>query len=319
MLRFDCSELVIEHLDPLVNPGQNPSAHMHQIVGGNSFSASMPSADISRLSTCTTCHFTQDLSNYWTANLYFQSPSNSSYRRVPQMANQFNDCDNAGITLYYTSAGANVTTAFQPGFRMLAGDVTRRISEGLERGKWQQCYRCFTKDGFGGSMYPPCMDPVWDTDHLPTGRCEGGIRTNVVFPQCWDGKNLDSPNHRDHVAHPMGGPAGFPVVSGKCPETHPVKIPQLMLEVTWDTRLFNEDEEWKEGRRFIGYGQHADYVFGWEGDSLQRAMDGGCYLRNCSVLDSQMPEVKNKCNVPITAAENIDGWMDQLSGGGEGM
>lgn len=30
------------------------------------------------------------------------------------MANQFNDGDNAGITIYYTSPAANATTAFKP-------------------------------------------------------------------------------------------------------------------------------------------------------------------------------------------------------------
>lgn len=33
MLRFSCSQLVVERLDPLVNPGMNPSPHVHQIVG----------------------------------------------------------------------------------------------------------------------------------------------------------------------------------------------------------------------------------------------------------------------------------------------
>lgn len=37
MLRFGCSQLVIERSDPIVNPGMNPSAHTHQVVGGNSF------------------------------------------------------------------------------------------------------------------------------------------------------------------------------------------------------------------------------------------------------------------------------------------
>jgi hypothetical protein len=41
MLRFGCSQLVIERSDPLVNPGLNPSAHTHQIVGGNSFNFSV--------------------------------------------------------------------------------------------------------------------------------------------------------------------------------------------------------------------------------------------------------------------------------------
>jgi len=41
MLRFGCSQLVIERADPIVNPGMNPSAHTHQIVGGNSFNFSV--------------------------------------------------------------------------------------------------------------------------------------------------------------------------------------------------------------------------------------------------------------------------------------
>ena len=34
LLRFGCSQLVVERLDPLVNPGANPSPHLHQIIGG---------------------------------------------------------------------------------------------------------------------------------------------------------------------------------------------------------------------------------------------------------------------------------------------
>ncbi|KAI0388520.1 hypothetical protein F5Y17DRAFT_452475 [Xylariaceae sp. FL0594] len=52
-------------LSSLVNPGLNPSPHVHQVVGGNAFGASMPTDDISVHSTCTTCSFSQDFSNYW--------------------------------------------------------------------------------------------------------------------------------------------------------------------------------------------------------------------------------------------------------------
>lgn len=34
VVRFHCSQLVTQRLDPLVNPGMIPSAHVHQIVGG---------------------------------------------------------------------------------------------------------------------------------------------------------------------------------------------------------------------------------------------------------------------------------------------
>ncbi|KAK3950586.1 hypothetical protein QBC32DRAFT_346129 [Pseudoneurospora amorphoporcata] len=41
MLRFACSQLVIDRVDPLVNPGLRYTPHLHQIVGGNSFDLTM--------------------------------------------------------------------------------------------------------------------------------------------------------------------------------------------------------------------------------------------------------------------------------------
>lgn len=64
MLRFGCTQVVIDRLDPLVNPGQIPSPHVHQIVGGNAFNASMTTSDVSNAATCTTCEFSEDFSNY---------------------------------------------------------------------------------------------------------------------------------------------------------------------------------------------------------------------------------------------------------------
>jgi len=88
-LRFGCSQITIERLDPLVNPGVVGTPHMHQVVGGNAFNASMPDGqDISKLATCTTCGPADDLSNYWTANLYFKA-RNGTFKRVPQVPNRY--------------------------------------------------------------------------------------------------------------------------------------------------------------------------------------------------------------------------------------
>jgi hypothetical protein len=40
--------------------------------------------DIEALSTCTSCQFTEDFSNYWTATLFFRA-RNGSLKRVPQI------------------------------------------------------------------------------------------------------------------------------------------------------------------------------------------------------------------------------------------
>ncbi len=69
----------------------------------------------------------------------------------------------------------------------------------------------------------------------------------------------------DHLAHPTDGPATFAVVDGKCPASHPVKIPQvhyevcprlrdlafsswltLIFQIVWDTTKFNNKAEWPE-------------------------------------------------------------------------
>lgn len=57
-LRFGCATLSVQRLDPIVEPGKVPSSHVHQIIGGNAFNASMdPKVDIAEKATCTTCSF----------------------------------------------------------------------------------------------------------------------------------------------------------------------------------------------------------------------------------------------------------------------
>jgi hypothetical protein len=329
MLRFGCPQVVIDRLDPLVNPGQIPSTHVHQIVGGNAFNASMPSTDISALSSCTTCQFADDFSNYWTANLYFKA-RNGTYKRVPQggAALQFNDQFSTkiagGILVYYVSASPGKITAFKPGFRMLMGDPSMRSRPDTKL-KRQNCYRCYTGPNFGGDVSAPCQDAKIDTEAFPPAPCLGGIRSNILFPTCWDGVNLDSPNHQDHVTYPSSGPANFlSLGSGSCPSTHPVRIPQLMLEVVWDTTGFNNKAEWPTdgSQPFVlstgdptGLGQHADYVFGWKGNSLQKAMDtSGCMGASCASLKQLKIDDAKKCAVKPVVQENHDGWITELPG-----
>lgn len=88
-----------------------------------------------------------------------------------------------------------------------------------------------------------------------------------------------------------------------------------MYETIWDTKKFNSKELWPEdgSQPFVwsmndqtGYGTHGDYVFGWAGDSLQRAMDSPCYV-NCPTLKTQSMSAMNKCSKKIDFDEPIDG------------
>jgi hypothetical protein len=332
MLRFGCSQVVIDRVDPLVNPGQVPSPHVHQIVGGNKFNASMTTGDVSTGATCTTCGFSDDFSNYWTANLYFKA-RNGTYKRVKQTGFplQFNDNFSTqvggGILVYYVSAQPGQVKAFQPGFRMLVGNPNNRTPNNAM--KYQNCFRCFSGPNFGGDVGAPCQDSQRDTMALPTKACPGGIRSNILFPTCWDGRNLDSPDHQSHVAYPTSGPATFLTLGGSCPSTHPVRIPQLMYEVVWDTTPFNNPNDWPtDGSQPFyfsygdntGYGQHGDYVFGWKGDALQKGMDAsGCYGASCRDMRTQAVNNAKACSVSRLVNEDNDGWLTQLPGAGMPM
>ena len=48
------------------------------------------------------------------------------------------------------------------------------------------------------------------------------------------------------MGYPVKGPHIFDGIgtADVCPESHPVKIPQVMLEINWDTTAFNDPELW---------------------------------------------------------------------------
>jgi hypothetical protein len=133
-------------------------------------------------------------------------------------------------------------------------------------------------------------------------------------PSCWNGKDADSPNHQDHMFNTQN--EAFQNAK-PCPASHPVRMPQVAYETLWDTTQFNN--MWpKDGSNpfFLsyndnkGYGTHADYLFGWKDDSLQKAMDSSCMFQACEggkPLKSQAVNAMNACQVKSAVNENIDG------------
>ena len=178
-IRFGCSTLTVQRLDPVVEPGNAPSAHLHQIVGGNAFNATVdPSVNVGDRATCTTCIYSEDFSNYWTAVLYFRA-RNGTYKRVPQFPNapSLHDGQIAGMTIYYTQESfydnklSQKITAFPPGFRMTVGSPTTDTRAGAEGYKALR-YTCLQDILTRGS----------ETFEFPKKPCPGGIMAIHHFP-----------------------------------------------------------------------------------------------------------------------------------------
>ena len=87
----------------------------------------------------------------------------------------------------------------------------------------------------------------------------GKLSVSIIFPQCWDGINLDSPDHKSHMAYATG--------SG-CPSTHPVALPEIALNVGYMVSEANISSFWKfSSDNYAGPGGHslhADWFNGWD-------------------------------------------------------
>ena len=85
----------------------------------------------------------------------------------------------------------------------------------------------------------------------------------VFFPQCWDGVNLDSPDHKSHVAYP---------VNGACPSTHPVAMPEVSFNIVYD--VTGSTSRWRLSSDSYdpslpgGYSMHGDWFNGWKADIM---------------------------------------------------
>ncbi|KAF2220841.1 hypothetical protein BDZ85DRAFT_202453 [Elsinoe ampelina] len=302
--RMGCgSPIVTERIDPIISPGQ-VSGHVHQVVGGNGFGFTQDFA-AARRSTCTSCTVSKDLSNYWTPILYYKN-KNGKLERVEQ---------NGGVLVYYLQrpeSNKNLK-AFPENFRMVAGDPFRRNATSDFAGKAVN-FACLN---YNGPAKP-------ETQNLPPYNCPNGVRAQVFFPSCWDGKNTDSPDHKSHMSYPASGSHD----NGPCPASHPVQLVSIFYEVIFNT---NKLEFWAgdqgTNQPFIfaqgdatGYGFHGDFLNGWDIPLLQKAVDQcrnlSGELEDCPVLKPylQSGQAQNQCTIPDSVGEDITGPFDKLPG-----
>ncbi|KAK7032731.1 DUF1996 domain-containing protein [Favolaschia claudopus] len=246
--------ITTERIDPIVNPGK-VSGHVHTVVGGSNFRVTTNTSFL-RQSECTSSPIKEDKSNYWAPTLYFQWKNGS-----------FTSVSGAPVMYYLFSDTPGVTTPFPDDFRMLSGTPTLRSYNASSYAQQAITFLCLD---FSGTS----------TKHneLPTTDCPSGIRAQINFPSCWDGKNTDSPDHKSHVAFLSGGPD-----SGSCTDpAFPKTLPRIFMEMYLDTGSLHaqRSQAMNPSQPFVyamgdptGYGYHADFIMGWDKGVLDKVVD----------------------------------------------
>ncbi|TEB23212.1 hypothetical protein FA13DRAFT_1640227 [Coprinellus micaceus] len=305
--------ITTERIDPVVTPGQ-VSTHVHSVLGGSNFRMSVNTASL-RQSACTSIPIPQDKSAYWFPHLYFQSVVLAP--RSPLSENLANAaCMQLGKWEHYLfSDKPGTTTAFPDDFRMISGTPSLRTYDPKSPAQQAVTFLCLN---FGGTSTRHNELPA-----KPEG-CPNGIRAQINFPSCWDGKNTDAPDHKSHVAFPSGGPD-----SGTCNDPKfPVTVPRIFLEVYWNTPDFDtaRPKAMNPSQPFVfangdptGYGYHADFVNGWDRGVLQRAVDN-CHCNpygdpGCCVDQGLFTMNKGRtCRITKSVDEQTTGTLPSLPG-----
>jgi len=293
-----------------------------------------------RQSECTSCQFNDDKSAYWTPSLHF-AHENGKTEIVPQVG---------GMLAYYLLLGDNIK-AFPKGFQVLAGDSRLRNFSGPvpdpPTSSWTDADKTQVSlgqkaIGMNCMNYNKAPEGSRYRHFLPTKEymdehCADGIRAEIMFQSCWNGKDVTSSDHKSHVAYPSL------VDGGECPEGFETRLPTLFYETIWDTYAFKDKAGqfvWSNGdptgrlqfvqftqaHRLIrtGYGYHADFINGWNIDTLQSAVDTCTNLsgrvEDCPVFSGklQTEAEQGTCKIQDTPSalknDNCSGPADGLCG-----
>ena len=250
--RVTCAVSHMSNDDPLVYPNQPGAAHHHTFFGNTTTNAKSDLMTFASTGSSTCNGGIMNRSAYWVPSM-IDTSTNTPIK--PD-----------GSLFYYKTGDFSkmpsaTITAPPKGLRMITGNAkatTADAAKGL--------YTCITAAGTTPWKPNIVNCAVGDTMQL-----------HIDFPQCWDGVNLDSPDHKSH----MSFRENVPGADAKCPSTHPVMIPSITLNLNYKITSPNQTVNWRLASDNYastlpgGYSTHADWVNGWD----EKFMAG--IIKNC--------------------------------------
>jgi hypothetical protein len=248
--RIQCNVSHMNNDDPMVFPNIQNATHHHTYYGNTSTKFDSDLMNLSNVGNSTCDGGRMNRSAYW-------HPTMIDARTNAPVLPQGNKA------MFYYKTGYNGVAPSQvtpppKGLRILTGNPKATASGEAQNIR----YACIYSTGYASPR----------TNHIQNCAVGEKMQLEVTFPQCWDGKNLDSPSHKDHMAFAQNG----------CPSSHPVPIPEITLNMNFDITEPNQARNWRlssDNYAFngsnAGYSGHADWVNGWD-----EAIFAGV-VRNC--------------------------------------
>ncbi|MFI6508897.1 DUF1996 domain-containing protein [Streptosporangium sp. NPDC050855] len=211
--------------DPIVLPGLSGASHMHTFFGPK-VTATTTTEDL--LAGSTNCDAPGDNSAYW----------------VPTLMRDGKPVPMKNFRVYYGARlkDPSEVVPFPPGLVAVQGDAKRQVATPKNASGQFWCA--------GSAETGRSADGNW-----PVCARGGNLIYQMTFQDCWDGKHIDSPDHKSHMA---------PMKDGRCSGSHPVAVPSVSLMVGYDS-LGGDGLTLSSG---LPSSMHGDFMNAWKPETL---------------------------------------------------
>lgn len=273
--RFICAgNAPLRSDDPVLYPGQPGLSHLHQPWGNADFSA-FTTPDSLLKSAQTDCNDTKlsvNRSLYW----------------MPALIHDSGVAIQPDLVAVYYKRWAKASPQCTPGDPKFVGTCVGLPNQIRFIFGWDM-FR--PGDAVKGTAWTCSGNNAKNLADLFAKGCKVGdtLEANTKAPQCWDGKHLDTPDHRSHTAYASYDRKGRLV----CPASHPFTFPQeenkALFTVTADMiaadgtpRIRLSSDAMRPGAK-PGETLHADYMEAWVWEA-KRMWEEHCIDKglNCS-------------------------------------
>ncbi len=258
--RFVCKASHNAYDDPVVYPGQPGASHLHTFFGNTKADAYSTYQSL-RTTGESTCQSKLNRSAYWI-------PALMNGRGQVVMPDH--------LAVYYKRFPAGSAQCLQHG-KCIAIPRGLRIVFGRSMTNPDQPANVwFNCSGTGAvpGIYPTLVEAA---KNCPSG---AQIIAALESPSCWNGTQLDSADHRSHMAFPAADAQGLV----RCPASHPNVLPIFTLAAAYTTDdtldrtgnanpnlqtwHFSSDRMTGMANKVSGATFHADWFGAWDDDAL---------------------------------------------------
>ncbi|WP_260483087.1 DUF1996 domain-containing protein [Sphingomicrobium flavum] len=285
IMRINCDFAHSSYDDPIVYPGQEGAAHLHRFYGHTALDhdSTITSLFTTGESSCQGNELNR--SAYWvpallapdhdplTGQRRLDNDGQPGWKVVPAVVGN----DDVAHEIFYYSAGVSDLGSIQPiplGLKMIAGSAMGQ--PGMEQDSSIVRWHCQSWESSDAT------NPRWSTS-IPECAAPDRLRMDIFFPSCWNGTDLDSADHKSHLAYPVS--AGSQTV---CPSSHPVPIIRVSFHYSFGVLpdVFDPATQTSRGWRLAsdhyevsvstpgGMSLHGDWFNAWHPDALEAVLEG---------------------------------------------